>query len=401
MIILSKKHRVRRHIALFRPILPGANLQDRLVACCGALLGIALTGLLCHNLLSSLSVAPALVAPMGASAVLLFAVPASPLAQPWPIIGGNTLSALVGVLIAAVIPDPMVAGAVAVALAIVAMSLTRCLHPPGGAAALTAVLGGPAVATSGLGFAFFPVAVNSVLLVAAGWLFHRYSGHSYPHVPAIRPATPQPASGSPQPQLRGGVTASDVDDAIQKLGEALDVSREDLGMLLAQAELNAMERLHAEVACRDVMSTGVVAVTANSSPDIARAQLIAHAFHALPVVDERNVVVGAVGHAQLAQGGARVADVMASARLEAPDTPAFKLLGDLSEGRTREVMIVDDDGKLLGVITQTDLLMVLARSALSHSVPGESQPRGGSAPLMKRQHGRDAASAQMKLSELQ
>ncbi len=88
---------------------------------------------------------PLLVAPMGASAVLLFAVPASPLAQPWSIIGGNTISALIGVIVAHFVHEPALATGIAVALAIAAMSFTRCLHPPGGAAALTAVLGGPAV----------------------------------------------------------------------------------------------------------------------------------------------------------------------------------------------------------------------------------------------------------------
>ncbi|MFG3757464.1 HPP family protein, partial [Klebsiella pneumoniae] len=77
--------------------------------------------------------APLLVASIGASAVLLFAVPASPLAQPWPIIGGNSVSALVGIVVARAIGDPLLAAAVAAALAIAVMSLARCLHPPGGA----------------------------------------------------------------------------------------------------------------------------------------------------------------------------------------------------------------------------------------------------------------------------
>ncbi|MGO8048351.1 HPP family protein, partial [Rhizobium johnstonii] len=76
---------------------------------------------------------PLIVAPMGASAVLLFAVPASPLAQPWSIIGGNTISALMGIISAYFIRYPIIATGVGVSLAIVAMSFTRCLHPPGGA----------------------------------------------------------------------------------------------------------------------------------------------------------------------------------------------------------------------------------------------------------------------------
>ncbi len=86
---------------------------------------------------------------MGASAVLLFAAPASPLAQPWSIVVGNGVSALMGVLSASLVPDPALAAALAVMLAIAAMFLTRSLHPPGGAVALTAVIGGEGSASSG------------------------------------------------------------------------------------------------------------------------------------------------------------------------------------------------------------------------------------------------------------
>ena len=80
-------------IRLFVPILAGARLGERMIACLGALLGIVLTGLICRSVLGDSSSLPLIVAPLGASAVLLFAVPTSPLAQPWAIIGGNTISA--------------------------------------------------------------------------------------------------------------------------------------------------------------------------------------------------------------------------------------------------------------------------------------------------------------------
>jgi CBS-domain-containing membrane protein len=83
-----------------------------------------------------------LIAPFGASAVLVYAVPNSPLAQPWSVVMGNTLSALValGVLIA--LPQPEAAVPLAVGLAIAAMLAARALHPPGGAVALLVALGG-------------------------------------------------------------------------------------------------------------------------------------------------------------------------------------------------------------------------------------------------------------------
>jgi CBS domain-containing membrane protein len=78
---------------------------------------------------------------MGASAVLLFAVPLGPLSQPWNFVGGHLISGLIGVTIAQWVPDMVVASTLAVSLAIFVMYVTRCLHPPGGATALTVVAG--------------------------------------------------------------------------------------------------------------------------------------------------------------------------------------------------------------------------------------------------------------------
>ncbi|MBA3817780.1 MAG: HPP family protein, partial [Deltaproteobacteria bacterium] len=153
---------------VFVPILAGATLRERVIACTGALLGIAVTGLVCALLTGGGVHHILIVAPLGASAVLLFAVPASPLAQPWPIIGGNTISALVGLAVGHWIDEPAIAVGLAVSLAIIVMSFLRCLHPPGGAAALTAVLGGPVVTTAGLVFPLVPVGLNSLILVALG-----------------------------------------------------------------------------------------------------------------------------------------------------------------------------------------------------------------------------------------
>lgn len=197
----AAQRRGRLSLRLFYPILAGATLRDRLLACLGALVAIALTGMLCGVLFGEGAHLPLIVAPMGASAVLLFAVPASPLAQPWSIIGGNTISAMMGVLSASLIDDPIIATGVGVSLAIAAMSFTRCLHPPGGAAALTAVLGGPVVASWGMLFPFVPVALNSCLLVGVGLLFHKLSRHNYPHV--VAPPASASDFGSPARSKNG------------------------------------------------------------------------------------------------------------------------------------------------------------------------------------------------------
>lgn len=219
---------------IFVPLLAGASLRDRVIASIGAVLGIGFVGLTCVALFPS-SI-PWIVAPMGASAVLLFAVPASPLAQPWSIAGGNVISAFVGAVVAQVVPDPAIAAAVAVALAILTMSLLRCLHPPGGAAALSAVLGGYGLFSAHVLEFLTVVLVNSLLLVAIGWVFHRFSGHSYPH--RAKPVEGKALSPAPA----SGLLMDDIDKALDDLGETFDISREDLALLLERAEAHAAER---------------------------------------------------------------------------------------------------------------------------------------------------------------
>lgn len=226
-----------RPLPAFRKLLlPGASYKDRAISSVGASLGIGLTALACSSLVSLAPALPVLVASMGASAVLLFALPASPLAQPWPILGGNFISALLGVTAARLVPDLWLAAGGAVAAAILAMSLLRCLHPAGGATALLAVVGGPSVQAAGYMFAFAPVALNSLLLVMIGWLFHRFSGHSYPH--RAVPMSRFPATVTADPRIR----AEDIDAALSEMGEEFDVSREDLALLFQIAERFALDR---------------------------------------------------------------------------------------------------------------------------------------------------------------
>ena len=136
----------------FRPSQSKTALPDHARSVAGSLVAILVTGLVTRSAFGAHTDVPLLIAPMGASAVLLFAVPASPLAQPWAAIGGNTLGGILGVASARCIPDPMYAAATAVSLTIGATAFFRCLHPPAGAVALTAVVGGPPIAEAGFHF---------------------------------------------------------------------------------------------------------------------------------------------------------------------------------------------------------------------------------------------------------
>ncbi len=152
---------------------PNMNDFREMKAGIGALVGLAVTGFVSTIALGSSSDVPLLVAPMGAAAVLLFAVEKSPLARPWNVLGGNMLSAFVGVTAAILVANPVVASALACSGAIIVMMLLRCVHPPGGAVAMTAVLGGPSIQSAGYGFVLWPVGINCVLLLTMAILFTR------------------------------------------------------------------------------------------------------------------------------------------------------------------------------------------------------------------------------------
>ncbi|MFT3864721.1 MAG: HPP family protein [Solirubrobacterales bacterium] len=343
---------------VFRPILPGATARDRALACLGAVVGVGLAGFIGALFHGDGEALPWLIAPMGASAVLLFAVPASPMAQPWPIIGGDSLSALVGFAVGQAFGHGSIAAGLAVGLAIAVMSMTRCLHPPGGAAALVGALGGSLVESAGWWFPLAPVALNAVVLVGVGWLFHRFSSHPYPHrQPAIVPTADLP------PTQRVGVREEDLDAVLAEMGEAFDVSREDLRELLGRLELEVVAHRHPELTCGEIMSRDVISVGAEADPSVARELLLDSGVRLLPVLGDDGRPLGGIGLRELARPGATVADLMAPSLTVAPTQAAVKLTEPLTDGHRHAAMVVDADGRLLGLVTQADLLAALAPSA--------------------------------------
>lgn len=125
--------------------------------------------------------AAVLVASMGASAVLLFAVPHGPLSQPWSLFGGHLLSAIIGVSCAKLIPHQILAASLAVGLSIGVMYYLKCIHPPGGATALSAVVGGDAIYNLGYQFVLTPILINVCLIFAIAVLYNLlFSWRRYP-----------------------------------------------------------------------------------------------------------------------------------------------------------------------------------------------------------------------------
>lgn len=165
-----------------------------------------------------------IVASMGAATVLLFAVPHGPLSQPWPLFGGNLISACIGVASAQLIPDLFTAGAVAVGTAITVMYFLKCIHPPGGATALSAVVGGEAVHSLGYMYVITPVLLNVLVIflvaVSFNWLF------KWRRYPAGLAKKTSPDAGN-----KAFISHEGVEYALRKIDSFIDVSEEDLNQI--------------------------------------------------------------------------------------------------------------------------------------------------------------------------
>lgn len=198
-----------------------ARQREKLISAAGGFVGIFLVLFISSRVLSDASTG-LIVASMGASAVLLFAVPHGPLSQPWAVIGGHLLSALVGVTCARMIPNPAYAAPAAVGLAIGVMYYTRCIHPPGGATALTAVIGGPTVHALGYGYVLTPVMLNALAIVALAVVINSpFAWRRYPAALVRRTRT----SG---PQLAPAISHEHMAYALRQMDSLIDVSEDDL-----------------------------------------------------------------------------------------------------------------------------------------------------------------------------
>ena len=173
----------------------------------------------------------ALIVPsMGAAAVLLFAVPHGRLSQPWPLIGGNLISAVIGVSCYKFIPDTFVAAGLAVGLAIGAMHIFRCVHPPGGATALAAVIGGPAINAMGYQFVINPILLNVFVLFVVAVVFNSvFPWRRYP-VSLMR-FTDAPVSDKHAPA--SVLDKQVIEKALSDMDLIVDVTTDDLQRLFA------------------------------------------------------------------------------------------------------------------------------------------------------------------------
>jgi CBS domain-containing membrane protein len=177
---------------------------------------------------------------MAASAVLLFAAPHSPFAQPWNLVGGHLVSALAGWGASLIIPDPSLAAGVAVGTAIFLMHTLNCLHPPGAATALTLILASNQFHSMGWQWVALIIIANAFISLLLALLINNVlPSRRYP----TQALTPTPA------KLEPVVTpeALDIAWALEQMDGVIDVSVEDLADIFAKAQSHARDRLDTQL----------------------------------------------------------------------------------------------------------------------------------------------------------
>lgn len=204
------------------------SMREQLAAVLTSALGIAFVAWVSAHSIGASSHTPVLLASIGATAVLIFAVPHGPLSQPWAVLGGQSVSALVGLAVAHTLGGGVIAETLSVALAIGTMHILRCIHPPGGATALSVVLATHSAEIPDWTFLLNPLLLNvSAILLAAFILNLPFAWRRYPASFHLRHHVNTPAQLGQEFSL----TQQHLQTALAKIDEVIDISNEQLQTL--------------------------------------------------------------------------------------------------------------------------------------------------------------------------
>jgi len=357
-----------------------------------AFVAILLVGYVSSLFISGVEL-PVMVASMGASAILVFAVPHGPLSQPWALIGGNLFPAVISVTCSYLISDYILASAVSLGLTLYIMLVFRCVHPPGGAVALLPLIGSAKVHEYGYHFVLEPIGLNLLILLVLGLIINNLlPGRSYP-ARALPVRDDSQKHDDPGSLDRLGINQADLHNALKEMDTFLDVSEEDLGQVYKMAGMQAYRRKMGEITCADIMSRNLVTAEYGSEIEEAWAQLHFHNIKAIPVVDRAQRVIGIITlvdflkRANLktyetlrdklvsfikrtpgmcADKPEVVGQIMASPVYMAKQTMHIvELVPLLSERGLRHIPIIDEERRLVGMITQSDLIAALYAGTVS------------------------------------
>ena len=311
----------------------------------GGLLGGGLVAFLAKFIGDFVQINEWAMASLGASALLIFVLPSSPMAQPKAVIGGNIIAALVGISCAIFIQDPRIGVPVAIGVSIFAMLFFNCLHAPAAATALSAVLGH----IISYRFALFPVLIDSVLLVLAGIIYNRATGKSYPHIPQA--PSPQAISKN-----TGQDDSSEVNSVLAQYKEFFDINTDDLTNIIKQVELRAYEQKLKSITCSKIMSAPAITVQMATPLEEAWILLRKNHIKALPVVDKNSRVIGII----------TLEDFLQYAAVDFDQTFGQRIKGFMRQGLTRSsAKLIDTYPNAVGQVMRKPVRVISSnRNAL-------------------------------------
>jgi CBS domain-containing membrane protein len=336
---------------------------------------------------------PMIVASMGASSVILFFIPNSPLAQPWPFAGGQILSALVGMTCALYINEIASAAATAVGGSVLIMLLFRCLHPPGAATSLAPIMAGPSLTAIGYEFVLQPVALNVIAMLILSIFINRWVFKlDYPT--PLESKQSYSTSGQQSVNVNpAAVHSSDIKQALNELDIFVDMSPQNLSDILNKIEMHAFQRIKKDIHCRDIMITGLDTVEFGTYIEDAWKIMYQKKLKAIPVVDRHHRLLGIVTWHDFFKGleltpyenfrdhfrqFIRRTTTLTSSKPEVVGqimTPNVATLPDnahiveliplMSERGYRQIPIVDPQQRLVGIVFPANLISALYHFTLS------------------------------------
>ncbi len=349
-----------------------------------SVLGVVL-GLLAMNGLGMLlasdgSTSPWIAASMGATAFLLFVLPSSPMAQPWAVIGGSCISALVGLTCMRFVHDFVILIPLSVGLAILLMFALRCLHAPAAALALLIPLNG----LVDFHFVLFPVLANAVLLVVCAVIYNSLTGKAYPYRPKSL------LDPSPLQKRDRKIENEEIDTVLARYDQVLDINKGDLANLISQVEHGAYQKKLQSMHCKTIMTADVLYVSMDSPLDQAWNLLRNRHVKALPVIDGARRVLGIITLEDFIKSaavdfhqtfGQRIRGFMRTAVPGLNSLPnavgqvMSKPVRVISEDRNmldlaeifcgdghHHIPVINNDRQLVGMITQSDFVKAIDQS---------------------------------------
>lgn len=384
-------------IRSFGPAVARTSWLEATRAGIGACLALGLIGIFLLSATVDFRLGLYLVAPFGASSVLLFAVPNSPLAQPWSAIVGNTAAAVVGVAVTLFISDPVLRIALAVGLAITLMIALRAIHPPAGAVAMTAAMSPDAIHHLGFWFALSPVTLGTVALVLAAIVYARLTGRHYP----FRQFDEQRGNQNAGAAERLGLSGEELTRILERYRQSFNLGVEDLARLIGAAEIQAATHHTGPVTAADVMSRNLITVKADTPLSEVADLFRRHRFTSLPVVGENSKFLGVIFQIHLISRAREdalrlnrgflpalkrladrnrekpvlAADIMGVAVPRAlGTTPLSALLAMMGDGDVDAVPVLEY-GAIIGIVTRTDVIAAMARRIARSSLSaGQGEP---------------------------